>query len=48
MDKEKHAMLHKIFGNRTLTEIIAVLVRLSKMKHYENEDSDVRRFYGKG
>lgn len=29
---DKHALLHKIFGNRTLEEIIAVLQRLQRMK----------------
>ena len=29
---ERHQMLHKIFGNRTLREIISVLERLDKKK----------------
>ena len=40
-------MLHEIFGNRTLEEIIAVLIRLSKMKRYEQEEPIIRRHYGR-
>lgn|SRR3990167_9192739 len=32
LDNEKHQLLHKIFGNRTLREIIAVLKRLDRAK----------------
>lgn len=32
IDIEKHNLLHKIFGNRTWEEIIAVMVRVSQMK----------------
>jgi hypothetical protein len=32
IDIEKHNLLHKIFGNRTWEEIIAVMVRVSEMK----------------
>jgi hypothetical protein len=30
---DKHVMLHQIFGNRTLEEIIKVLQRLAVRKH---------------
>lgn len=30
---ERHNMLHEVFGNRTLEEIIEVLIRIKKMKH---------------
>lgn len=45
LDCDKHRKLHEIFGNRTLEEIISVLIRLSKMKHYEREESTIQRFY---
>lgn len=45
LDAERHALLHKIFGNRTLTEIIEVLIRIARAKQYEREDSEVRKFY---
>ena len=34
IDEEKHALIHKIFGNRTWTEIIDVMQRLARMKGY--------------
>lgn len=35
---ERHRMLHLIFGNRTLEEIIAVLIRLQRAKGRESCD----------
>lgn len=32
LDVDKHAMLHKIFGNKTWEEIIAIMIRVSRMK----------------
>jgi hypothetical protein len=32
IDKEKHENWHKVFGNRTLDEIISLLTRLRRMK----------------
>ena len=32
LDKERHMLLHKIFGNRTIREIINVLRRLDSAK----------------
>jgi len=32
MKIERHAMWHKLFGNRTLDEIIHLLIRLERMK----------------
>lgn len=33
--RDRHDMWHDLFGNRTLDEIIAVLVRIKRMKHYD-------------
>ena len=33
LDIEKHDCWHKIFGNRTLDEVIRVLQRLKEVKH---------------
>jgi hypothetical protein len=35
LDIERHALLHKIFGNRTLREIIEVLERLDRAKKHQ-------------
>lgn len=45
LDSAKHRKLHEIFGNRTLAEIIRVLIRLSKMKGYEREEPAIVRYY---
>lgn len=45
LDIDKHNLLHKIFGNSTLTEIIAILIRFAKMKHYEKEDKNILKYY---
>ena len=45
LEREKHNWLHKIFGNLTLYEIIVLLIRLAKMKHYENVEPKVKLFY---
>lgn len=38
---ERHRLLHRIFGNRTLDEIIALLNRLKKAKEaYEKDRTD--------
>jgi hypothetical protein len=36
IDVEKHALIHKIFGNRTWEEIIAVMQRVARMKGRSN------------
>jgi hypothetical protein len=41
IDEDKHAMLHKIFGNRTLGEIIEVLHRLLHLKRYGEEECPI-------
>lgn len=33
--RDRHDAWHKLFGNRTLDEIIAVLERIKHAKHYE-------------
>jgi len=45
IDIEKHCWLHKIFGNLTLCEIIILLIRVAKAKHYENIEPKVKLFY---
>ena len=42
LDVEKHAMLHKIFGNRTWEEIIQVMIRVSRMKGRTKELREIR------
>lgn len=46
LDDESHKLLHKLFGNRTLVEIIETLIRVARAKHYEDEEPAVSRFYG--
>ena len=45
LDVDKHNLLHKIFGNATLYEIICILIRFSKMKGYEKEEPRIKKFY---
>lgn len=33
IDIERHSLWHKLWGNRTLEQIIALLQRLARMKH---------------
>lgn len=42
-DKEK--LIHKIFGNLDFYDIILVLIRLSRMKHYERVNPKIAKFY---
>lgn len=35
--RERHAIWHRIFGNKTLEEVIALLIRLSRMKGRDYE-----------
>lgn len=46
LDIDKHNLLHRIFGNATLYEIICILIRFAKMKGYEKEEPKIRVFYG--
>lgn len=36
IDKERHDYWHRVFKNLDLYEAIEMLIRLGKMKHYEN------------
>lgn len=44
-EKEKHINWHIIFGNMTLYEVIITLIRLAKMKHYEENEPAIKKFY---
>lgn len=42
IDVEKHALLHKIFGNKTWEEIIQLMIRVSRMKGRTKELREIR------
>lgn len=39
--RDKHAYWHRLFGNKTLEEVIALLIRLSRMKGREHGDENL-------
>ena len=45
IDIDKHIFLHKIFGNHTLYEIIHILIRVARAKHYEEIEPKIKDFY---
>lgn len=45
IEVDKHNWLHKIFKNLTLYEIIVLLIRISRAKHYENIEPKIQQFY---
>jgi hypothetical protein len=45
INEDKHCLLHKIFGNLTWNEIIILMIRIAKEKHYENNEPKVKVFY---
>lgn len=45
IEEEKEKMIHKIFFNKDFYDIVLLLLRLSKMKHYENVNPKIKRFY---
>jgi hypothetical protein len=45
IDIDKHNLLHKIFGNLTWTEIIVIMIKTAKIKHYEYNEPKISQFY---
>ena len=45
LDIDKHNLIHKIFGNATLYEIICILIRFARMKGYEKEEPKIKALY---
>ena len=45
IDIEKHNLLHKVFGTLTWREIILVMIRTAKLKHYENIEPKIAELY---
>lgn len=43
--EQRHALLHKVFGNLTWYEIILVLIRIARAKHYEDIEPQVKHLY---
>lgn len=37
IDRDRHSVWHRLFGNKTLEEVIELLIRLSRMKRREHE-----------
>lgn len=42
---EKHHLLHVIFGNLDFYDIIILLIRVSRAKHYERINPKMRELY---
>ena len=45
IDIDKHILFHKIFGNHTLYEVINILIRVARAKHYEQIEPRIKEFY---
>jgi Iap family predicted aminopeptidase len=45
IDEEKHQILHKVFGNLDFYEIIVLLIRVCRAKHYETINPKISKFY---
>jgi hypothetical protein len=43
--RRKHVLLHEIFGNADLEEIVSILVRTARAKRYERVNPKMARFY---
>lgn len=43
--KYRHEIIHKAFGNLTLYEIIILLLRTSRAKHYEEIEPKIKELY---
>ncbi|MEM4648179.1 MAG: hypothetical protein QXO12_02655 [Candidatus Pacearchaeota archaeon] len=43
--QERHVKWHRVFGNLTLYEIILLLIRIAKLKKYENIEPKIINFY---
>jgi hypothetical protein len=47
IDQVKERKLHEIFGNRDFYEIIVLLIRVCRAKHYERINPKIEEFYKK-
>lgn len=45
IEEEKHQTLHKVFGNLNFYEIVVLLIRICRAKHYEVVEPRISKFY---
>jgi len=45
IDEQKEKMIHSIFFDKDFYDIIMLILRISKMKHYENVNPKIKRLY---
>jgi hypothetical protein len=45
IEETKEKMIHKIFFDKDFYDIVIFILRLCKMKHYEEVNPKIKRFY---
>lgn len=45
LKQEKHNLLHILFGNLDFYDIILLLIRTAKLKHYEKINPNMKKLY---